>query len=1311
MNKLGFYIENSTVPGLRDALRQVKPPTILFHAGDRTLLQEIRRDISPDSFIIGRFVVSAQEQEQWLDSSDPDAAGTAYADKILNYDFQYATERVNGRLLVDAWMTLNEALRGPASFQDYAVDEQFKRRAANLDRFQTAMRNRLRTQGVEAVAFNFGAGNYTRPEHYLDWFPRTLESYRYLGFHEYGWPTLDPRAGTATAALYYKTCLDGIRQKYGAQHTAIITEAGLARMYKYPSGPAGDVGWLYPNDTVSQEQYWETLQWYNDQLCQDSRVLGACLYQVGHAGKWTSFRHLGEDNQQRPITLISKIAGLRETTPVEPANRMQIEDFPRPPDDNGRGVHWSGSVYHPKGSELDYWIAELQALKIKWVKLMDDSGGSSLELCQRLLAAGIMPVVRLFKEKPNPAGVGGRGIDAAKTLINAGVRYFETNNEPDIPAEWDGLMPDNWLDVVVDNFISDADAILGMGGLLGFPSIGVSEDVKGVARVVARGRRDLFERGCWVAIHNYSLNHPLDYPDDPVNQLGIPVTQDEYDRLGAWAWDQRLLSDINELRRTHKNPGQTIAQATAGFRGYEIAGKLIYEALGFYVPVISTEGGPVVGMGDDKRYNKTVPQQQLEWQLEIVRRMQANEVPDWYFSMCTWILAAQRLGDWNYSWEQMSWYTDAWNEQFGLKGSLPIVDALRALPSVSRLKPQGRGSLSGQVRRETGELLGRVRLSLEAAGQSPRAVTTEPGGAFALTGLSAGSYTLKVVNGGPVVSAISLGEGESKTLDIVLSGAGSASQLSGQVLSAEGATQSAAAVTVQHLADGAAQAIGSTTTGADGRFAFEQLSAGAYRAQSGQGRSATVNLDGWSIAEAEVRLPAPPGFRYVVASTRATPDGRRLFGRVLDDQGNGLNGIKVQMSWSGAPPAGGFPTTTSGQDPYKPAGNFEFVASPGEFKLSVAQGDWPSDTTPSLNTSAVAGQTGNSFAWEVIFRRAPTIQAGSIVRGHITNPPQSANLVLTGSALADGPRSALLDAGGSFRFDALSAGTDYALALAGIAPLGDPFTLDGSNEVVRDLALTARLSGAVSWAAAGTPVDLAMLKPLSWQRTQAAGANGTFAFEGLPPGQYRVSIAALELARVTLGEGQQIAMPTIILPKPGQRALRGQAKRVSGAPIADARILLLQAGRAIGETSTDSEGVFAFERLEPGFYTVSLADSSASNDVVLKAGEDSRVTLIAPDSVVPPTVKVFAEYILLERASGARAGHIQLRLRLLQEYLASHPTTALGFSVDEAKLAARVILLGDTDAINAATEETLRAAGCAVERVAGDLYAQATRLQ
>ncbi len=319
MNKLGFYIENTTVQFLRDALRQVKPPTILIHAGDRGLLREIRRELSPDSFVIGRIFVELQEQVAWLESGDPAGRGRAFADRIINYDFGLATEKgANGRLLIDAWMSLNETLAGPAS--EAGIDDTFRRRAAALDTFQVAFRERLQSAGLEAVAFNFAAGNFTQPAHYLDWFPRTLETYRYLGFHEYGWPMLmeDAAKGWASSALHYRRCMAGIRERYGNRHQVIITEAGLARMYKYPRSEAGDVGWLYPGDTISEDQYWQSLRWYNDEMVRDAYVLGACLYQVGHSGRWETFRHLGTDNQQRPILLINKIAALNEPEPPPP---------------------------------------------------------------------------------------------------------------------------------------------------------------------------------------------------------------------------------------------------------------------------------------------------------------------------------------------------------------------------------------------------------------------------------------------------------------------------------------------------------------------------------------------------------------------------------------------------------------------------------------------------------------------------------------------------------------------------------------------------------------------------------------------------------------------------------------------------------------------------------------------------------------------------------------------------------------------------------------------------------------------------------
>lgn len=315
-NRLGFYLHLSTDQhGLWEAIRTVQPPVILIHAdtANRMLLREIRAFRAPDAFVIGRLYKDNDTQRRLLDEGDPSAAGRTMAEEILALDFGLATERgANGRLLIDAWMSLNEAVPGTASRQFAERPAETAARLHAYDLFQVAFHRRLQEAGVEAVAFNFGAGNFTRPEHYLTHFPQTLAAYTYLGFHEYGWPSLQPAAGCATSAGLYRACLAGIRERYGPRHRVIITEAGLTRMYQDVA--AGDVGWLNPDQPLNQEAYWQALAWYNQHLLADDYVVGACLYEVGHHGDWATFRHLGVDNDGQPLRLMERIAALRGGT-------------------------------------------------------------------------------------------------------------------------------------------------------------------------------------------------------------------------------------------------------------------------------------------------------------------------------------------------------------------------------------------------------------------------------------------------------------------------------------------------------------------------------------------------------------------------------------------------------------------------------------------------------------------------------------------------------------------------------------------------------------------------------------------------------------------------------------------------------------------------------------------------------------------------------------------------------------------------------------------------------------------------------------
>ena len=83
-----------------------------------------------------------------------------------------------------------------------------------------------------------------------------------------------------------------------------------------------------------------------------------------------------------------------------------------------------------------------------------------------------------------------------------------------------------------------------------------------------------------MAIHNYTLNHPLDYPDDDVNQRGKALTEADYDAEGAWAWDNMPMDTINAWRWQDKNPGDTILDDASCFRSFEFFNAQVVRALG-----------------------------------------------------------------------------------------------------------------------------------------------------------------------------------------------------------------------------------------------------------------------------------------------------------------------------------------------------------------------------------------------------------------------------------------------------------------------------------------------------------------------------------------------------------------------------------------------------------------------------------------------------------------------------------------------------------------------------------------------------------
>ena len=372
---------------------------------------------------------------------------------------------------------------------------------------------------------------------------------------------------------------------------------------------------------------------------------------------------------------------------------MELKDYPRPQKDTGIGVHWSpgnsGAV--GEGDLRKKWIPQLQRMGVKWVKLLHPGG---LRLAELLLEAEIMPVVRIFRHRPNvpelrQAVLKRNEIQDLKEFIAVGVKYFEFNNEPDLAGEWEkGELPAKGaIDHVARAAIVDMETILGLGGYPAVPAVSVGSQWDLIGKIIEHGGDYLFDEPVWIAIHNYDLNHPLEYPYDRVNRFGALLTPEEYRAMGtdAWTgsqWGTRTLAFVNEKREKEKNPRAKIHNDSSGFLSYERFAALSMKHLGRYLPIISTENGPIVGEDPDPRYPTTTPEIHAQKVVDMAKIMMGvsqryDPAPDYYFATAFWLLGASIL-------LAKGWEGHAWFSASRPNGHLPVVDALEQLKITPR---------------------------------------------------------------------------------------------------------------------------------------------------------------------------------------------------------------------------------------------------------------------------------------------------------------------------------------------------------------------------------------------------------------------------------------------------------------------------------------------------------------------------------------------------------------------------------------------------------------------------------------------------
>jgi hypothetical protein len=334
-----------------------------------------------------------------------------------------------------------------------------------------------------------------------------------------------------------------------------------------------------------------------------------------------------------------------------------LSKYPRPANDTGLGIHGGANAFFPLGEDGPDWaIGQLKAMGFSWVKLLDVEG-SSLACVKAVKAAGMEPIVRLYRPTPQPGTLN----DAPKTkeavplLIAAGCKYYECSNEDNVNWEQkSGTIPADAPVQSAKGFMVDADYIIACGGIPLITAMspgGHRDDIEYLQKMIwyLKDNWGLPKMAkCAIAVHNAALNHPLDYPFDVINQ-------------SAENHGQKLL-----------DPG-----ASNCWLKYQAVHDLMLRETGLDLPVLSTEGGIWPGDQQDGRYPANTKQSVSDGYVQIAKDMAAGKYPGWYLCTGFWLMANRGFGNPDMSFEYQTWFNSdgVW---------IDAVQAYKDLPKTAR---------------------------------------------------------------------------------------------------------------------------------------------------------------------------------------------------------------------------------------------------------------------------------------------------------------------------------------------------------------------------------------------------------------------------------------------------------------------------------------------------------------------------------------------------------------------------------------------------------------------------------------------------
>jgi len=286
--------------------------------------------------------------------------------------------------------------------------------------------------------------------------------------------------------------------------------------------------------------------------------------------------------------------------------------FPRPPRDNGIGIHL-GFDLAPQA--LERATPVLAQLRATWCLLPHRDEQDLGRAAYAVASQGILPVTRwLCRIDDNVIDF----VRFARYLRAMNLpAYVQIFNEPSNPQEWRDELPKPR--VFTARWCEHATRVANEGGFPGLQVLHTAELESVLRELKTLDAKNVIER-MWFCPHPYGSNHPPDYPYDELNQ------------------------------RDH--PGATLNDDADSILQFLEFAPIFARELGFVPPFIAGECGWQYGNASDPRYPQIDDATHAQYHAALFDMFRTNHLPngaalpDFVYAFCPWILYGPEADAW-----------------------------------------------------------------------------------------------------------------------------------------------------------------------------------------------------------------------------------------------------------------------------------------------------------------------------------------------------------------------------------------------------------------------------------------------------------------------------------------------------------------------------------------------------------------------------------------------------------------------------------------------------------------------------------------